>query len=669
MPRRWSCPSRTLWILTSLISLAAAACRSTPGAGAGPVAAQEALPASAFFRNQPTQIALSPDGERIAGVLGHANDRIVFVKPVRESGIRAIAKLNQRGGDVRVLGWSGNDTVVVGFDDDRGPFADAPGRVAKGGRLYLRMVTLRIARWQQPTPTPGWPLAMRPDDPVSVLDWLPDDSDHILVNRWESEERGASVQRADVESGFQTTVVPAQLGMRRWFADARGDVRAGRGYDPEAATELDYARRSDEDAFGPLADVGEVLASELEFAGFAPDPNTLYVYARGESGHVGLFEYDLEQRRRTRLVHADPEVDVGALVFSPASGRLWAIEVEHQRPELYFVDPEGRREYASIDAVFPGCTNRIVSASRDGSTAIVRVSGDTRPPAYYVYDRAKRQMALLYDSLPELAGATLAPMRAVSFTARDGLEIPAYLSLPPGADPSNLPVVVILHDGPTDRVHWGFDATVQFLVSRGFAVFQPNFRGSSGYGLEFERRGYREWGGAMQDDVIDGVHWLVAQGIADPDRIGVFGRGYGGYAALLALATDPELFRAGAAWGAVTDRTALLESPEDYGSPELNHPTAGATPADREALAARSPARLADRIRAPVFIAHGGVDRVVAVSQLRAMEDALEAAGDEFESEEYRDQGHELSDEQDRIDFHERLARFFERNLSPRVPL
>jgi len=257
----------------------------------------------------------------------------------------------------------------------------------------------------------------------------------------------------------------------------------------------------------------------------------------------------------------------------------------------------------------------------------------------------------------------------VSYRARDGLEIPAYLTVPAGASPSNLPVIVILHDGPTDRAHWGFDATVQFLASRGFAVFQPNFRGSSGYGLDLERAGYRAWGGAMQDDVADGVRWLVSEGIADPDRIGVYGSGYGGYAALLALAADPELFRAGASWGAVTDRAALLDRPGDYSSPDWNHPTVGATPSDREALAARSPAHLADRIRAPVLLAHGTKDRVVAVAQLRAMEDALDAANRPFESEEYRNQGHEFSDESDRIDFHERLVRFFEQNLRPRVPL
>ena len=355
---------------------------------------------------------------------------------------------------------------------------------------------------------------------------------------------------------------------------------------------------------------------------------------------------------------------MGSLVYSPQRGDLWAVEVDAEKPELHFFDKKAESEQAAIDKALPGTTNRIVSFDAAAVQAIVVASGDTSPPDYYRFDRERRRMDFLFTANPAVDRTQLAPMKPVRYTARDGLPIAGYLTVPRGAVAKNLPVIVIVHDGPSERVRWGWDPVVQFLASRGFAVFQPNYRGSTGYGREHERMGYGQWGLAMQDDLTDGVRWLVTEGIANPTRVGIYGIGYGGYAALLAAAKAPELFRAAASLGALTDLVDLFENPEHYRSADLNNPVEGKLPGDRAALAALSPARLGAQIRVPVFVAHGLADPVVDTEQSRAMVDAIEDAGGVVESGFYRRDLHELHDEANRVEFHEKLAAFFARHLA-----
>ena len=237
--------------------------------------------------------------------------------------------------------------------------------------------------------------------------------------------------------------------------------------------------------------------------------------------------------------------------------------------------------------------------------------------------------------------------------------------VPKGAEPWNLPTIVYPHGGPTARDVWGYDPTVQFLASRGFAVFQLNFRGSAGYGTRHERLGYREWGLAMQDDVTDGVRWLIDQGIGDPERIGIYGGSYGGYTALMALAKTPGLFRAGASLAGVTDLPMLLEDFQWYRSEEFNRPTLGSAWDDGKKLDETSPLHNAERIRAPVLIAHGSEDPIVHMRHATMMASTLEKAGKEVELYIYEGDVHGFIYAKSRIDFYTRLATFFEKHLAP----
>jgi dipeptidyl aminopeptidase/acylaminoacyl peptidase len=682
----------TLLLLAALVALAGCGATVAPNESRPAAATRRdgLIPAAAFFRNPVlSHVTLAPDGSQVAGVIAREGLSVLMVRPTWGGEIRMLAKLDEPGMALQTVGWASNETLLVGVDM---PHQSAVGMRARQSRL----LAVDLDRSRPRYLGENWPHQEYSQHQDQVIDWLPDDPRHVLINWRQPDQSGVSARRVNVKTGALRTVVPAKPWVVAWFADHEGRVRAGVGTRHSGTSVVVYGRASDADAFAKLVDFDWFEEDGFMYAGFGPEPNVLYVYAPAASGRIGVFEYDLARHALGPLVYADPEFDVGPLVRSPRSGRLLGVEVARERPEIHFIDEAAGREQIALDHALPGTVNRIVSLDRAERIAIVSVSGDVKPPEYYVFDREKKQLDFLFAAYPELDAKSLSPMKAVRYTARDGVEIHGYLTLPVGKEgqvarsepeasedqqqvarsepeasedqQTALPVIVFPHGGPTERDVWGWDPTVQFLASRGFAVFQPNFRGSHGYGRTHERKGYRQWGLAMQDDITDGVKWLVAEGIADPDRIGIYGADYGGYAALMGLVKTPELFRAGASLAGVTDLIAWLDDREHYQFSDFNKPVVGEQSKDREQLATNSPARLAKRIRAPVLIAHGTDDPIVAVAQAHAMADALEAEDAvEVETLIYRDEVHDFLDERNRIDFHEKLAAFFARHLARRA--
>lgn len=262
----------------------------------------------------------------------------------------------------------------------------------------------------------------------------------------------------------------------------------------------------------------------------------------------------------------------------------------------------------------------------------------------------------------------MAPMLPVSFTARDGLTIPAYLTLPVGLEPYNLPVVVIVHGGPWHRDSWGFSNEVQFLANRGYAVLQPNFRGSTGFGREFLEASFGEWGLAMQDDITDGVIWLIEEGIADPDRIGIYGASYGGYAVLAGVTFTPDLFAAGISYVGISSLFTLLESlpPHWESQREMFYHRVGSPVYDYDRLRATSPLYHADQITTPLFIAHGANDvRTTLIESVQIVQ-ALNNRGIDVEFMVKWDEGHGFINEQNRLQFYRMMEAFFAEHLGGR---
>lgn len=347
-------------------------------------------------------------------------------------------------------------------------------------------------------------------------------------------------------------------------------------------------------------------------------------------------------------------------IFAPGSDRLVGVAYVADAPSYVFFDDQEREDQTGLGRGFPGLQVAMVSRDAEGTKAIARTESPSVPPEYHYLDMARSKYARLGSAYPQLAGITLSETRPISYTARDGLAIDGYLTVPKGADPRNLPLIVHPHGGPAGRDTLSYDYWVQYFASRGWAVLQMNFRGSTGYGDAFERAGEHEWGKAMQDDVTDGVRWAIGQGIADPARICVVGASYGGYVALQGAASTPELYRCAVSLNGVSDIRGLIRDSVHYSSFLLTRDYLS-----QDDPTAVSPAHHADKITAPVLVAYSTKDRNVEFDQSTGMITALKRAGKAVVEVRLEDADHYLTHERHRLAFFKAMDAFLLEHLGP----
>jgi dipeptidyl aminopeptidase/acylaminoacyl peptidase len=323
---------------------------------------------------------------------------------------------------------------------------------------------------------------------------------------------------------------------------------------------------------------------------------------------------------------------------------------------VYF-DQEFSRLADALARVLPGKPLiNFVESSQDGTKLLIRASGDTDPGTYYFYDKLSHHLDEVEPIRPLLEGRTLAHVKPISFPSSDGVNVPAYLTLPPGKAAKNLPAIVLPHGGPSSRDTWEFDWLAQFLAARGYAVIQPNFRGSAGYGTQWMgANGFRDWRKAI-GDVTASAKYLVTQGIGDPNRLAILGWSYGGYAALQSVATEPSLYKAAVAIAPVTDLALLKKEAEHYTNYELVKEFVGSGPEVTEG----SPLRNVDKIKVPVLMFHGDMDQNVALEQSEKMEGALKGAGDKAELVRFKGLDHQLDDSSARITMLTKIGEFLD---------
>ena len=406
--------------------------------------------------------------------------------------------------------------------------------------------------------------------------------------------------------------------------------------------------------------------------GFGPD-GTLYVSARGGKDLLSLYAFDYQ----TGKIKPEPLVETrgydftGDLIGNRSS--LLGVRYETDAIGTFWFDPAMRTLQDKIDKLLPGTVNILsVPASADAPWVLVRAYSDVQPPVYLLYHRQTGKLSKVGESRPGIDARRMGRQEVLRYKARDGLEIPALLTLPPGASRgSKLPMVVLVHGGPYVRGStWGWDPDSQFLASRGYAVLEPDFRGSTGYGAKHFMAGWKQWGLKMQDDIADGARWAIAQGIADPKRICIAGASYGGYATLMGLVNDPDLYRCGIDWVGVTDiqllydghwsfKSDMSDEWKEYGMPEL----VGDPVKDAAQLAATSPLRQAARLRQPLLMAYGGVDHRVPMYHGRKFYDAVTRTNKQVEWIEYQEEGHGWSLPKNRIDFWSRVEKFLDKHI------
>ncbi|MBC7405692.1 MAG: S9 family peptidase [Cytophaga sp.] len=426
------------------------------------------------------------------------------------------------------------------------------------------------------------------------------------------------------------------------------------------------------DKWRKIAEAGKYDGANFEPYAFGPD-GVFYVVARKGRDTSALFRYNLD----TNQIDEHPVVSIngydfhGNMIFDYERKKLLGVYFLNDASATVWLDDEMKKTQTAVDNLLPATINQL-SLGRNGLSqyVLIRAYSDIQPSIFLLYDTKSGKLDLIGSAHLKIDERKMATQDMVRYKARDGLEIPAYITLPKGDSHKNLPMVVLVHGGPYLRgARWGWDAEVQFLASRGYVVLQPEFRGSTGFGFKHFRAGWKQWGLAMQNDIADGAKWAIEQGIADPKRICIAGASYGGYATLMGLARNPELFRCGVNWVGVTDINLMFDSSwnndasaewQRYGMPVL----IGDKIKDAAQINATSPVNIADRIKQPLFLAYGGADRRVPIAHGKNFLAAVQKSNKNVEWIEYLDEGHGWGLVKTRLDFWTKVDDFLRKNTA-----
>lgn len=640
-----------------------------PLAGMAQTAAS--LPVSAFFQDPLLGGAvLSPSGTAVALQVRSSPEAraTLAVLDLTTMKVQPVAGFNDAS--VGYVRWLNDQRLIFGADTDSRWSSQRTGggiyAVNRDGSNYRVIVgwdewvrSTDVGRVHLPA---GAALLLQQgaqrDDSIYVME--PDGSTRGGVRAWRLLR--VSTDSAEIQR------VPSPPDAQGWVLDRQGlPLTTVTARDRRASLHL---RDPASGAWRKLRDFDRYLGDDIRPLHVGPD-GTLYVAARQGSDTLALHTLDLRSGELSKQpLLAVPGFDIEAQ-FVSTDDKLLGVRVQADAEITQWWDEDMKALQATVDELLPVTANRLTPPRRGNGPWLLLTSwSDVQPPRHYLFHRGTKKLTLLGAAQPGIAAAQMAQVDFVRFKARDGLEIPAYLTRPTGSAGRPLPLVVMVHGGPWVRGgYWGWEAEAQFLASRGYAVLAPEFRGSTGFGHRHFTAGLKQWGQAMQDDLADAARWAVAQGIADRQRIAVAGASYGGYAALMGLVRDGDLFRCAISLVGVSDITLLYD--EALGNVDDDwrlfglKTLVGDPRTEAERLKAASPVQQAERIRNPVLLAYGRQDRRVPLVHGERIRDALKRHNAQVEYVVYDDEGHGLAKPVNRIDFWTRAEAFLGRHLAP----
>ena len=492
---------------------------------------------------------------------------------------------------------------------------------------------------------------------------------HIIVGINDRNPQLHDVYKLNIADGSKELMWKNDDNVISWSVDLEGKLRLAIKMTPDGGSEI---LKIEGDSLISIYSVNnEESAAPIRFT---EDAKSFYMITnKGDDlDKTQLMLYNLSDDT-IEFIEKDPldEVDFGSAYFSEVTNELVFTAYTADTNRVYFRNDEFEADYNKLKSLLPDGEISLGSSTDDEKVWLVRVSQDTDPGSVYVFDREKGTVEFLYKSRPELPSEHLASMKPIRYTARDGLEIPAYLTLPKGVEAKNLPTVLFVHGGPWARDYYGYDAIAQFLANRGYVVLQPNFRGSTGYGKEFLNAGNKEWGtGAMQHDLTDAVNWLVEQGYSDPNKVAIAGGSYGGYATLAGLAFTPEVYAAGFDIVGPSNIITLLNSIPPYWAPmkKMFAVRVGDMddPEELKMLQEQSPLNYAENITKPLFVVQGANDPRVKKAEADQIVLALRELNREVEYMLAMDEGHGFSGLENRIAMFFAMEKFFAKHLGGR---
>lgn len=612
-----------------------------------------------FFGNPEVSGAqLSPDGKFLAfrkplnGVIN------IWVKGIDQpiSAARPITEDKNR--PVLIYFWS-QDSKNILFGQDKGG--------NENFRIYAVSPTAKVA------PGKRVPQAkdLTPYEKVQARIYaVPEKNPNIMiVGLNDRDPRFHDVYKIDISTGKRELIYKNDRNVASWVTDLEGNLRLAVVSLPDGGTQIN---RIEGDKFVEVykCKFGETCSPIR----FHKDGKQVYMVTnKGNDVDLSRLALFNPQTKQVEVVDSDPEkkVDFGAPIFSEKTEELIGTVYVGEKQRVYSKNQQFAADLAYLKKNLPDGELGLRSMTEDGQKMIVTLGSDIDPGSAYLFDRQGKKLSLLYQVLPELKREDLARMTPIRYTARDGLEIPAYLTLPVGKAARNLPVIVLPHGGPWARDVWGYDPFVQFLANRGYAVLQPNFRGSTGFGKSFLNAGNKQWGtGAMQHDITDGVNYLIKQGIAEQQRVGIFGGSYGGYATLAGLAFTPDLYAVGVSYVGPSNLITLLQSIPPYweaGKAEFKLRMGDLdTPEGKEQLKRQSPLFSATNIKAPLMVIQGANDPRVKQAESDQIVVALRDLRRDVEYLLAPDEGHGFTQETNRLAVAAAMEKFFAKHLGGR---
>ena len=634
---------------------------------AGGAFSQSKLPSLAsFFDNaQFASPALSPNGKLLAVITGTPGKRDgLTVIDLASKQVYSAARFADV--DIASFRWVNEQRLVF----DTGDKLLAPSERRYGAGLYA--VNYDGSKPLQLVSRSGQPPAQHVQPFYTHLYRQTglQDSDSVYVTRVKNNGRSSQRELLTLNTlNGDAKRVEVPDGTMNWIFDHQGALRMTGMRDDERVT-FRY-RDSGAGAWRDLPNVNAATVKETQLLGFGPQ-GTLYVEAANGKDKLAVYTLDIASGKladQPLIATADYDF-AGRLIMS--RDRLLGFHVTTDAESTIWIDPAMKALQDEIDQRLDSTVNMLSVPVRPETPWVLVVSySDLRPKTILVYNTASKAFIKIGDSHPEIRPEQMGRQETVHYKARDGRDIPALLTLPAGRKSAQLPMVVLVHGGPWVRGNtWGWRPDSQFLASRGYAVLEPSFRGSTGLGKAHFKAGMKQWGLAMQDDLADGARWAIAQGMVDPKRICIAGASYGGYATLMGLAKDPDLYKCGIDWVGVTDINLLYENHWGYESDASDRTLSHTLPEmvgdrvkDAAQLQAASPLEQAARIRQPLLMAYGGVDKRVPLFHGIKFRDAVKKTNQDVEWVVYPEEGHGWTLAQNRIDFWSRVEKFLDRNI------
>lgn len=599
------------------------------------------IPRSVLFgnpeRNDPQ---ISPDGTMLGYLAPDQGVLNVWVRTLGKRDDRVITNDRKRG--IRNLTWQYDSNNILYTQDQNGD---------ENWRVYQTNIVSKQTR------------DLTPYDKVraDIVGYEPTHPDTLLIQMNKRDPKLFDIHRIDLKTGEVTLDTENPGDVNGFQPDHDLQVRAAQVVTPDGGTVI----RVRDDPKSPWRELMKWGADETlgQIAGFSPDNNALWVITSLDANAARLLAVDMASGKRTAIAE-DPQFDVSFVVTQPKTNRLDAVVFLRERRDFQIIDKDFEPDLAALKKVRDADISDI---SRDlaDDRWVVTFQGDDAPVYYYLYDRSSKKATLLFSNRPALEKFTLAKVKPIEYKARDGMAIYGYLTTPAGFEARNLPMVVFPHGGPWGRDLWGYDPYAQWLANRGYAVLQPNFRGSTGYGKQYLNAGDRQWAGTMHTDLLDGKDWVVKQGIADEKKVCIMGGSYGGYATLAGLAFSPDAFACGIDIVGPSNLNTLLKAVPPYWSTILAvmHKRMGDS---EEFLKSQSPLFKADQIKAPLLIGQGANDPRVNKAESDQIVAAMRKNNKPVEYYVFPDEGHGFARPLNRMAFNAASEEFLAKYLGGR---